>query len=84
MINKTALIIVATLFASPLTAVLAPCAPDARPGNGHFNCNQELMYYHNGKCMDARDKPGNLWVFPTRNAVGESYSASWLYRAAPR
>jgi putative ABC transport system substrate-binding protein len=39
MFNKTALAIVATLVANPLTAVLAPGAADVRPGNGHSNCN---------------------------------------------
>jgi hypothetical protein len=61
MINKTALAIVATLV------VLAPRAADARPGNGNSNCNHEFMYYHNGKCLDARNKPDDSWAAPSFN-----------------
>jgi hypothetical protein len=68
MINKTALVIVAALVASPLTAVLAPSAADARPDDDHVNCNQKFMYYDNGKCLDARNTPSDFWVFTTRNA----------------
>jgi hypothetical protein len=55
MINKTALTIVATLV------VLAPRAADARLGNGNSNCNHEFMYYYNGKCLDAGNKPDDFW-----------------------
>jgi hypothetical protein len=70
MIKKTTLAIVAALVASPLTAVLAPRTADARPGNGHSNCNQEYMYYHDGKCLDARNKPDDWLVFDFNQTPG--------------
>jgi hypothetical protein len=51
-----------------LTAVLAPSAADVGRGNGHFDCNLEFMYHEDGKCLNARDKPSDFWVFQTRNA----------------
>jgi hypothetical protein len=36
--------------------------------NGHLECiGHVYMFYRNGKCLDARDRPGDVWIASSFN-----------------